>query len=90
MTGDSGATFGGARDATETLFDARNHAFGWARRWTNAGGDPMVTVPASAFDELTAVADDALALLAQHISDEQRKELGRRIVDRLTRLGRPT
>lgn len=75
-------------DERDSLFDARDHVFGWAHRWTNAGGDPMVTVPEPAFDELTAVADDALALLDQHISDGQRKELGIRIIDRLTRLGR--
>lgn len=73
-----------------SLFHHDDHPFGWARRWTNAGGDQMVTVPEAAFDELTAIADDALALLDQHISDEQRKELGIRVIDRMTRLGRLT
>lgn len=66
----------------------REYPFGWAHRWTNAGGDPMVTVPLEKFDDLTGVADDALALLDQHISDEQRRELGHRIIERMTSLDR--
>lgn len=42
------------------------------------------------YDALIAVADDALALLDQHISEEQRRELGIRIIDRLTRIERLT
>lgn len=48
----------------------------------------MVTVPASHFDALTAVAADALALLDQHISEEQRRELGLRVIERMTFIGR--
>lgn len=66
------------------------HPFGWVYRWTNPGGEAMVSVPADRFDALTAVADDALALLDQHISEEQRRELGIRIIDRLTFLERLT
>jgi hypothetical protein len=62
--------------------------FGWAHRWTNVGGMKMVNVPETHFDALTGIADDALALLDQHISDEQRRELGHRIIERLTFLGR--
>jgi hypothetical protein len=66
------------------------YAFGWAHHWTNAVGDPMVTVPLAMFEALTTVADDALALLDQHISEEQRRELGIRTIERMTFLGRLT
>jgi hypothetical protein len=45
---------------------------------------------AAELDRLEAVADDALALLDQHISEEQRRELGIRIIDRMTEIGRLT
>lgn len=66
------------------------YVFGWAYRWKNAGGDPMVTVPEAHFDALTAVADDSLALLDQHITDEQERELRLRIIERMKFLERPT
>ncbi len=70
---------------SESLF-----AFGWLRRWKNPGGVEMASMPGTHFDALTAIADDALALLDQHISDEQRREIGRRIIERMTFLERST
>lgn len=54
-------------------------------------GDSTMRLRADAaaeLDRLEAIMDDALALLDQHISEEQRRELGIRIIDRATEVGK--
>ena len=58
----------------------------WADRWRSGSGEQLVTLPAEKFDALMEIAYDALALLDQHITDEQDRELRYRIIERVRSL----